>query len=116
MCAIAGILGLHYDEKIIQKMLATMTKRGPDGNGVAMTKGTCLLHARLAIIDPEGGKQPMQLNWQGSNYTIIYNGELYNTEELRKELERNGLQILKEGITESPPDFPVMMYAVVKHK
>ena len=37
-------------------------------------------------------------------------------ETLHKELERNGLQILKEGITESPPDFPVMMYAVIKHK
>ena len=67
-----------------------MARRGPDGNGVAMTSGTCLLHTRLAIIDAEGGKQPMQLSWQGKHYTLVYNGELYNTNELRRELERNG--------------------------
>ena len=90
MCAIAGMIGLRYDEKIIQKMLRSMARRGPDGNGVAMTSGTCLLHTRLAIIDAEGGKQPMQLSWQGKHYTLVYNGELYNTNELRRELERNG--------------------------
>lgn len=90
MCAIAGILNLPYDEKVIQKMLASMARRGPDGNGVAMTAGSCLLHTRLAIIDPEGGKQPMQLIWHGKAYTLIYNGELYNTEELRKELLQEG--------------------------
>lgn len=90
MCAIAGMIGLRYDEKIIQNMLCSMASRGPDGNGVAMTSGTCLLHTRLAIIDAEGGKQPMQLSWQGKHYTLVYNGELYNTNELRRELERNG--------------------------
>lgn len=90
MCAIAGILGLRYDEKIIQKMLASMARRGPDGNGVAMTAGSCLLHTRLAIIDPKGGKQPMQLSWQGRKYTLVYNGELYNTAQLRQELENKG--------------------------
>lgn len=90
MCAIAGIIGLPYDEKIIQKMLKSMAKRGPDSNGVAMTAGTCLLHTRLAIIDAEGGKQPMQLSWHGKHYTLVYNGELYNTKEIRLELERNG--------------------------
>lgn len=90
MCAIAGILGLRYDEKIIQKMLSSMACRGPDGNGVAMTAGACLLHTRLAIIDPKGGKQPMQFSWQGKNYTLVYNGELYNTDELRNQLKRLG--------------------------
>ena len=87
MCAIAGILGLPYNESVIQKMLGTMHRRGPDGNGVAMTAGVCLLHARLAIIDPAGGQQPMRLTWQGEEYTLIYNGELYNTREIRTELE-----------------------------
>lgn len=90
MCAIAGMIGLPYDEKIIQKMLRSMARRGPDGSGVAMTRGTCLLHTRLAIIDAKGGKQPMQLNWEGKQYTLVYNGELYNTKELRQELERGG--------------------------
>ena len=90
MCAIAGILGLPYRESVIQNMLRTMRRRGPDGNGVAMTAGVCLLHARLAIIDPAGGQQPMKLQWQGKNYTLIYNGELYNTGEIRSELSRLG--------------------------
>jgi len=90
MCAIAGILGLHYNESIIQNMLRTMRRRGPDGTGVAMTAGVCLLHARLAIIDPQGGEQPMKLQWQGMNYTLIYNGELYNTQEIRTELLQLG--------------------------
>ena len=90
MCAIAGILGLPYNEAIIQKMLSTMQHRGPDGNGVAMTAGVCLLHARLAIIDPAGGRQPMKLTWQGKHYTLIYNGELYNTEQVRTQLQAEG--------------------------
>lgn len=86
MCAIAGILGLPYTESVIHDMVATMARRGPDGNGAAMWKDGCLLHTRLAIIDPEGGQQPMQLQWHGRHYTLVYNGELYNTEELRAEL------------------------------
>ena len=90
MCAIAGILGLTYNEPIIRSMLRTMQHRGPDSNGVAMTAGSCLLHSRLAIIDPQGGQQPMKLRWQGRGYTLVYNGELYNTEELRSELIKLG--------------------------
>lgn len=90
MCAIAGILGLPYNESTIQKMLYTMRRRGPDENGVAMTAESCLLHSRLAIIDPAGGQQPMKLRWQGRGYTLIYNGELYNTCEIRDELMKLG--------------------------
>lgn len=90
MCAIAGILGLQYNESVIQNMLRSMARRGPDSNGVALFAGGCLLHTRLAIIDPEGGQQPMKLQWQGRGYTLIYNGELYNTEELRSELLKLG--------------------------
>ena len=100
MCAIAGILGLPYDETVIQKMLRTMQRRGPDGSGVAMTAGVCLLHARLAIIDPAGGEQPMKLQWQGRYYTLIYNGELYNTRELRTELLRLGHSFAGHSDTE----------------
>ena len=100
MCAIAGILDLPYDESVISKMLATMARRGPDGNGVAMMRCVCLLHSRLAIIDPEGGQQPMKLQWKGKNYTIIYNGELYNTQEVRRELEALGHTFLGHSDTE----------------
>lgn len=90
LCAIAGILNLEFSDEILKNCLTTMARRGPDGNGIARGKDWCLLHSRLAIIDPEGGSQPMALEWAGERYTIVYNGELYNTEELRKELEKLG--------------------------
>ena len=105
MCAIAGILGLGYQETVIQRMLRTMQRRGPDGNGVAMTADCCLLHSRLSIIDPAGGSQPMKLQWMGKNYTLVYNGELYNTHEIRAEL-------LKLGHTfEGHSDTEVLLHA-----
>lgn len=100
MCAIAGILGLPYNESTIQKMLHTMRRRGPDGNGVAMSAGSCLLHSRLSIIDPAGGQQPMKLRWQGRGYTLIYNGELYNTCEVRDALIKLGHTFLGHSDTE----------------
>ena len=52
MCAIAGILDLQITEEILQKMLRSMARRGPDGNGIASGKGWAMLHSRLAVIDP----------------------------------------------------------------
>jgi len=86
MCAIAGIVGLEYDEPIINSMLTSMKHRGPDGQGSVRLEDACLLHTRLAIIDPQGGSQPMHLCYADSVFTIIYNGELYNTQEIRAEL------------------------------
>lgn len=90
MCAIAGVLGLPCPPKTIEEMLRTMARRGPDGNGVYQEGDCTLLHARLAVIDPEGGRQPMELSWAGERYVLIYNGELYNTPQLRGELESLG--------------------------
>ncbi len=90
MCAIAGILGLHADQQIMQTMLSTMHRRGPDAEGTYEDECCHLIHARLAIIDPDGGKQPMTLYWNQETYTLVYNGELYNTLELRKSLEQEG--------------------------
>ena len=90
MCAIAGIIGLPADETTVEQMLETMNRRGPDGRNVCRDRDTTLLHCRLAVIDPEGGRQPMTLNWAGETYTLVYNGELYNTEELRHDLLKLG--------------------------
>lgn len=90
MCAIAGMIGLDAEDMTIQKMLKTMERRGPDGKGVYQNEDTTLLHTRLAIIDPAGGAQPMELSWAGERYILVYNGELYNTEEIRKELLKLG--------------------------
>lgn len=88
MCAIAGILNLEAAPETIASMLATMRRRGPDDTGVFQKQDVTLLHARLTVIDPEGGRQPMSLLFQGREYTIVYNGELYNCAELRQELQK----------------------------
>ena len=91
MCAIAGILGSSWDHlELLQAMLDTMRRRGPDQSGIAQLAGAALLHTRLAVIDPEGGKQPMELYHHGIHYTIVYNGELYNTDALRRTLRAAG--------------------------
>ena len=86
MCGIAGMVGLPYQEHSLKEMMKTMLRRGPDSNGVVRKDGAVLLHSRLAIVDPEGGKQPMELCCAGECYTIVYNGELYNTREVKNEL------------------------------
>ena len=100
MCAIAGIIGLPADEKTLGAMLQSMHRRGPDAEGIYETAEAIVLHSRLIIRDPEGGKQPMHLAWAGEKYTIVYNGELYNTEEIRKELEKAGHTFLGYSDTE----------------
>ena len=100
MCGIAGFVGLPYDEAIAQKMLATMRRRGPDATGIWQDEMCCLLHSRLAIIDLAGGAQPMSLRWGAETYTITYNGELYNTEEIRAVLLKLGHHFLGHSDTE----------------
>ena len=86
MCAISGVWNLPYDRDILERMLATMGRRGPDGSGTYTCPQGALLHSRLAIMDPERGVQPMCVTWQGEQFVLAYNGELYNTEEIRREL------------------------------
>ncbi len=100
MCAIAGILNLGVTSEILEKMLTSMARRGPDGRGIYREKEFALLHTRLAIIDPEGGSQPMGISWAGEEHTIVYNGELYNTAELRRELETLGHAFTTHSDTE----------------
>ena len=90
MCAIAGMIHQKTDEEICGKILKTMVRRGPDDCGVYRNEECTLLHARLTIIDPEGGTQPMELDWAGEHFVLVYNGELYNTREIRRELEKTG--------------------------
>ena len=86
MCGIAGMIGQIPDHVTAEKMLTTMKRRGPDSSGIYRDKEVLLLHSRLAIIDPAGGIQPMSLCYGGETYVMVYNGELYNTEELRRML------------------------------
>ena len=100
MCAIAGIIGIPPQPEVLRAMLGTMARRGPDGNGTYEGDGCTLLHSRLAIIDPQGGAQPMRLYWGEEQYILSYNGELYNTGELRRELEAQGHQFVGHSDTE----------------
>ena len=75
MCAISGCVGLPIEETCMHAMLQTMARRGPDGRGIFRNADCTLLHTRLAIIDPTGGAQPMELLWGGEHYCITYNGE-----------------------------------------
>ncbi len=100
MCAISGIIGLPVSADTMDAMLAAMHRRGPDDRGVYQEDDAVLLHSRLAVIDPKGGRQPMTLDWAGERYTLVYNGELYNTEELRHDLLKRGHSFTGHSDTE----------------
>ena len=91
MCGIAGIIapeGGQPDQKVLADMARAITHRGPDGQGFFLRHRAGLAHCRLAIIDLATGGQPMA-NEDGSLW-IVFNGEIYNHLELRRELKAKG--------------------------
>ena len=80
--------------------MAALYHRGPDENGSLLAKNYGLAHTRLAIIDLENGSQPMCTVCDDNRYCIVYNGELYNTAELRKDLEQKGRKFQTTSDTE----------------
>jgi asparagine synthase (glutamine-hydrolysing) len=94
MCGITG--WIHYAEQltdkgsIIEKMARALTNRGPDAEGYWTSDHALLGHRRLIVVDPEGGAQPMTLTHGAESYVMVYNGELYNTEDIRKDLLAKG--------------------------
>lgn len=93
MCGIAGAISfsedMRNDMKIYEKMQRAMIRRGPDQRGIVLTREAALIHTRLAVIDISGGRQPMSCAFGEKTYTLVYNGELYNTREIRRELEQD---------------------------
>ncbi|KIL96696.1 Asparagine synthetase glutamine-hydrolyzing [Paramagnetospirillum magnetotacticum MS-1] len=87
MCGICGYVGAERPG-LIQAMIAEIRHRGPDGEGCDSALGIHLGHARLAILDPSHGAQP--LTGADGRYTVSYNGEIYNYPDLRRELEALG--------------------------
>lgn len=103
MCGISGFVNyenLKLNEEQIKNMLSTMKRRGPDETGIKTSDFCSLLHSRLAVIDIEHGKQPMTYKKDGAEFTLVYNGELYNTEEIRAELIKNGMSFDGHSDTE----------------
>lgn len=104
MCGIAGWIDnkrdLRNEEEVIKKITSTLVRRGPDAEGIYLKENVCLMHRRLSVIDPENGVQPMTIEKGGTSYTIVYNGELYNTDELRAELSAFGYRFRGHSDTE----------------
>jgi len=104
MCGIAG--WVNYEKKltnevnIMENMIKTLIKRGPDSGGVYAADYALLGHRRLVVVDPSGGAQPMTKKAGNVNYTIVYNGELYNTEEVRNKLKLSGDEFTSYSDTE----------------
>ena len=94
MCGIVGFVNykkeLPNKQNIINLMTQTLSNRGPDEEGIYIKNNVALGHKRLIVIDPQGGKQPMIQRFNEGEYVIVYNGQIYNTKELRKTLTENG--------------------------
>lgn len=94
MCGITGWIHFQKDlrvqQDVLEKMTRTLKKRGPDDENIWCQQHVAFGHQRLAVIDLIGGKQPMIKAKGDASYTITYNGELYNTEKLRTELQQRG--------------------------
>ena len=103
MCGIAGIWnyksGVAADPVRLQAITRLLAHRGPDGEGYYWGPGAGLGHRRLSIIDLQGGRQPM-CNEDGTVW-VVFNGEIYNYEELRRELKHHGHVFTTNSDTEA---------------
>ncbi|MDA8192459.1 MAG: asparagine synthase (glutamine-hydrolyzing) [Thermaerobacter sp.] len=104
MCGIAGWIdwqvNLKKHQSALDAMVATLACRGPDGSGTLVNARVALGHRRLVVIDPVGGIQPMSRRFGNAVHTIVYNGEIYNFQELRAELESRGHTFTSRSDTE----------------
>lgn len=104
MCGITGFINLKEDlskkKQVILEMTEKLANRGPDASGTWTSSNALIGHRRLAVVDPVGGSQPMERSLGEKKYIITYNGELYNTNELRLELELKGYTFTSNSDTE----------------
>ena len=128
MCGIAGFYHkekdyrerAEYYRSLLTAMHEALWHRGPDDEGIYLSRHCGLAHSRLSIIDIQGGHQPMVRNKDGRTCAIVYNGELYNTEELRQMLEIRGCQfttssdteVILSGVMEMGPEFVKKMNGI----
>ncbi len=101
MCGIAGVIGNKAETKPVERMIRALSHRGPDESGLweDSTGGAILGHTRLSIIDlSSAGHQPMTHG--NGRYWITFNGEIYNYQDLHKELENDGVKFASHSDTE----------------
>ena len=117
MCGIAGFVNfkknfincIENSTVTAKKMAAAISHRGPDDDGVFIGERAVFAHRRLAVIDVEGGKQPMKRTVQGYEFVITYNGEIYNTDDIRNELIKCGYHFSTTSDTE------VLLYSYIQY-
>ena len=114
MCGICGYMQKEKitDNSTILSMKESILKRGNSDNNIYINKNVALGHARLSIIDIKNGKQPMEKTINNTKYTIVYNGELYNTNVLRNILISRGY----EFETECDTEVLLLLYVEFKEK
>ena len=104
MCSICGEIDFINPSSVMEgctnNMSNAMKHRGPDDSDIFTEIGVCLGHNRLSVMDPENGKQPMSVFYGNKKYTIVYNGEIYNCDELRKEIKRKNIYLKTNCDTE----------------
>ena len=104
MCGIVGFINYKKNLKnpvsILNKMNYSLTKRGPDESGIYSSCPAFLAHRRLVVIDPIGGKQPMRYTYNENEYSIVYNGQIYNVPEIKEILISNGFTFSTTSDTE----------------
>ncbi|MBB3067636.1 asparagine synthase (glutamine-hydrolyzing) [Paenibacillus baekrokdamisoli] len=104
MCGFTGWIDwtddLTKQSATLEKMTGTLANRGPDASGTWISPHCALGHRRLSVIDPVNGAQPMVRNSEDDTYVLVYNGELYNAPELKRELEGRGRRFITTCDTE----------------
>jgi len=103
MCGFSGFCNIKRkisSKENIYNMNKTLVNRGPDENGYYYEENIVFGHNRLAVVDPKGGKQPMTIRYLDNTFTIVYNGQIYNTNDLHTELKENGFEFDTNSDTE----------------
>ena len=104
MCGIVGFVNYKQDvsnfKNVLNNMNDVLVNRGPDESGTYFKEHVAFAHKRLIVIDPEGGKQPMLQHFADNEFCIVYNGQIYNTKELKSTLEENGFTFDTHSDTE----------------
>jgi len=107
MCGIAGFMlknGAPASRNLLDRLADALAHRGPDGNGFHVRGSVGLAQTRLAIIDLEGGDQPLYQERDGKGVTLVANGEIYNDPELRRAMPDEGY------LTGSDCETPLRLY------
>lgn len=108
MCGIAGFANFTLEylpdsikwKKVLEDMNMVQKYRGPDEDGIFLSRHCGMGHVRLSIIDLKSGQQPMTRRQEGRSCTIVYNGEIYNMKELQNELKGLGVKFQTDSDTE----------------